>query len=839
MKCPKCKTVNPAGSKFCKECATPLPSSRDIPDSRTETASTPLKELTTGTTFAGRYQIIEELGHGGMGKVYRALDKKLNEEVALKLIKPEIALDKGTLERFQNELKVARKIGHRNVGRMYELMEDQGLHFITMEYVPGQDLRGLIRQSKQLTVGTAVAIAKDVCSGLAEAHRLGVVHRDLKPSNIIVDKDGNARIMDFGIARSLKAKGITGAGVMIGTPEYMSPEQVEGKEVDQRSDIYSLGVILFEMTTGHVPFEGDTPFTIGVKHKSERPRNPRELNTQLPEDLSRLILRCLEKDKAKRYQTAEELIADLSAVEKALPVTDRALPVRKPLTSRELTVKLSLKRVLIPGLAVVAVIMVALALRLLLPRHSQPLSIGAVDSIAVLPFENLSRDSSQDYFSDGMADELISKLYVVSSLRVPSFRSIKNYRATKKTYREIADELKVKAILDASVLRVGDRVRVTAKLIDPATERPLWTGNYEEEMKDVLSLQSEISQAIVREVRLRVTPQEQSRLASGQQVDPTAFECYLKARQIRTSLSIDPSPERWQTGLDYLEKAAKLAPRFGPIYSEIVTLCYWSVFVGKPYNEVIGKADAAAEKARSLDPDSPEAHLAFGTLDFLKWDWKNAVKELASAVELAPGNPDAHLSYGALLVHLAHFDEGLAQMKQAIQIDPDIDADGMSLGGESTNAKRYVEAIATLREGLRRNPISATSHNYLALAYSNNGQHSEAVAEAEKSLSLLPSAQMTYLHLNVAWVYANAGRKDDARRILNKYLVSRKGKSVDGYSLAEVCAILGEKDEAFSYLERGYQEHDNWMVILKVDPALDPLHSDQRFKELLKKVGFE
>ncbi|NIQ18411.1 MAG: protein kinase [Candidatus Aenigmarchaeota archaeon] len=243
IKCPKCKTENTADSEFCKKCATPLPSSKEIPV--TETLETPKEELTTGSIFAGRYQIIEELGKGGMGKVYRALDKKLNEEVALKLIKPEIASDKKTLERFNNELKFARKIAHKNVGRMYELMEEKGTHFITMEYVPGQDLRGLIRQTGQLTVGTAISITKQVCEGLTEAHRLGVIHRDLKPQNIMIDKEGSARIMDFGIARSVSGKGITGAGVMVGTPEYMSPEQVESKETDQRSDIYSLGVILY------------------------------------------------------------------------------------------------------------------------------------------------------------------------------------------------------------------------------------------------------------------------------------------------------------------------------------------------------------------------------------------------------------------------------------------------------------------------------------------------------------------------------------------------------------------------------------------------------------------
>ncbi|NOR21876.1 MAG: protein kinase, partial [Candidatus Aminicenantes bacterium] len=285
-KCLKCDTDNPSDSKFCKECATPLPSSEEISVSPTETLETPKEELTTGSVFAGRYQIIEVLGKGGMGKVYRALDKKLNEEVALKLVKPEIASDKKTLERFSNELKIARKIAHKNVGRMYELMEEKGIHFITMEYVPGEDLKSFIRRAETLSAGKAISIAKQVCEGLAEAHELGVVHRDLKPQNIMIDKEGNSRIMDFGIARSLKAKGITDAGVMIGTPEYMSPEQVDAKETDQRSDIYSLGVILYEMVTGRAPFEGDTPLSVAVKQKTETPKDPRKLNSQIPVDLS-------------------------------------------------------------------------------------------------------------------------------------------------------------------------------------------------------------------------------------------------------------------------------------------------------------------------------------------------------------------------------------------------------------------------------------------------------------------------------------------------------------------------------------------------------------------------
>jgi serine/threonine protein kinase len=301
-----------------------------------------------GTVISDRYEVIEELGGGGMGTVYKVFDQKVNEKVALKLIRPEIAFDTHTIERFNNELRLARKVTHRNICRLYDLGEHGKLHFITMEYVAGQDLKRMIRMTRELSVGTAVAIGRQICEGLVESHRLGVVHRDLKPQNIMIDNDGNVKVMDFGIARSLYSKGVTMTGVLVGTPEYMAPEQAEASDVDHRADIYAMGVILYEMVTGRVPFKGETPLSIAIKHREESPVDPCEFNAQVSEDLCHVILRCLEKDKANRYQSAEDLLKDLSNIEQGIPTMERVIPrsEKKTDTKKEITVSFKPRRVM-------------------------------------------------------------------------------------------------------------------------------------------------------------------------------------------------------------------------------------------------------------------------------------------------------------------------------------------------------------------------------------------------------------------------------------------------------------------------------------------------------------
>jgi serine/threonine protein kinase len=334
MKCPRCQFDNPSETNYCAKCGLPLFQKGDeAAFGPTLTLETPALSLERGGTFADRYEIIEEIGKGGMGRVYKVFDRKIKENIALKLLKPEIASDLRTIERFRNELKFARKISHPHVCRMYDLGEAGPMHFITMEYVSGEDLKSFIRRARHLTEAKALAIAEQIAEGLAEAHRLGVIHRDLKPQNVMIDREGNAKVMDFGIARSLQAAGITGSGIMVGTPEYMSPEQAEASEVDQRSDIYSLGIIIYEMITGKVPFYGETPLSVALKQKTELPRNPRELNTMISEDLGRLVMKCLEKEKENRYQTAADLRADLDRIEKGLPTVEREAIKKKPVAA--------------------------------------------------------------------------------------------------------------------------------------------------------------------------------------------------------------------------------------------------------------------------------------------------------------------------------------------------------------------------------------------------------------------------------------------------------------------------------------------------------------------------
>ena len=531
IKCPKCQFENPDETFYCGRCKAPLKPLEEI--SVTKTLETPPKGLTSGTTFATRYEVIEELGKGGMGRVYKALDKEINEEVAIKLLKPEIASDKTTVERFRNELKFARKIAHKNICKMYHLAKDADTPYITMEYVKGEDLKSYIRRNRILSNGEALSITKQVCEGLVEAHRLGVVHRDLKPQNIMIDGEGDVKIMDFGIARSVEAPGVTQTGVMIGTPDYISPEQAEGEEADQRSDIYALGVILYEMVTGSVPFKGDTALSVALKHKSKLAQEPKQLNPDVSEELNKLIWICMEKDRELRYQTATELLADIQNIEEGIPLGERILPARRKKFAKEKR-KIKWKNVfLYAGLPLLLVLIIGGTLYLYTTRAA------TIDSIAVLPFENLTGDADQEYFADGITDELIGKLSRIGKLRVISLGSAMRYKNTEKLLPEIAEELNVDALVEGTVQQVGENVSIRVRLIKVfPEERNLWEETYDRVMTDVLMMHNDIAKVIAQEIRVTVTPEELEK------IEPTPFGAFCLA-ELNTALGNMDEAFRW------------------------------------------------------------------------------------------------------------------------------------------------------------------------------------------------------------------------------------------------------------------------------------------------------
>jgi serine/threonine-protein kinase len=796
--CPKCNSENTDTARFCSDCGTQLISQKDIP-AQTRTIETPVQEFSRGTKFADRYEIIEELGAGGMGKVYRVEDMKAKEEIALKLIKPEIAADKKTIDRFRNELTTARKIRHKNICGMYDLGEDKGSYYITMEYVPGEDLKSFLRRSKKLTVETTVSIGIQICEGLAEAHRLGVVHRDLKPSNIMIDKEGNARIMDFGIARSLKGKGITGPGVMIGTPEYMSPEQVEGKEIDQRTDIYSFGVIIYEMVTGRVPFEGDTALTIAVRQKTEEPKDPREFNTQLSEDLSRVILKCLEKDKGKRYQSIDQILDELSEIERSITTTERILPKKEP----EIT---------------------------------KTGDIEWKDSIAVLPFVDLSAQKDQEYFCDGMAEELINALSKIEKLHVASRTSSFQFKGEGYDIEDIGRKLKVKTVLEGSVRKAGNRLRITIQMVNVDDGYHIWSEKYDRKMEDIFAIQDEISLAIVDKLRVKLLKEERVKLIKRYTDDLEAYDLYLKGRYFWN--------RRYegglQKGLEYFNQTIKKDPSYAPAYAGIAdSLSILGLFAWLPPKDAFPKAKATALKAIEIDDMLAEAYTSLGWITMLyDWDWVAAEKALKRALEIDPDYAIGQLWYALYLSYLGRLEEAMAEIIKALRLEPLSLLINVNLGFILYCKRQYDEAIEQCLKTIEMDPNYLLSYWFLGAGYVGKGMWKEAISAEEKAVAL--SEESPYFIGYLGWAYAMSGQKDKARRTLNRLEKLAKERYVTNYSKAMVYLGLGEKDQMFEYLEKAFEAREPVLALsIKVASYFDSVRSDPRFMALLKKMNLK
>ena len=773
-----------------------------------------------------------------MGVVYRAHDERLDRDVALKVLPAGALADDAARRRFRKEALALAKLAHPNIGMIFDFDTQDGVDFLAMEYVAGQSLAqklnaGSLPEKETLALGAQVAAA------LEEAHEQGVVHRDLKPGNILITPKGQAKVLDFGLAKLLQPQGgaeatqtFTETQGVAGTLPYMAPEQLRGEALDARTDIYALGCVLYEMATGRRVFAEDSAprLTDAILHGA--PVGPRAISGRISLQLEAIILKCLEKDPEHRYQSAKEISVDLRRL--ASP-TAASAAATKPAPGAAAWIKAGI------GAAVgtVAVIILVAVLNIggwrnrLQGRASTP----RIESLAVLPLENLSRDPEQEYFADGMTESLITELSKIRALRVISRTSVMQYKGARKPLPQIARELGVDGVIEGSVQRAGNRVRVTAQLLHAATDRHLWAESYERDLRDVLSLESEVAQAIANEIKVKLTPQEQARLSSGvRQVNPEAYDAYLRGRYYQYMRT----EEGLKRSVEYFEQAVAKDPASALAYAGLADS--YSLLGNHGFlspQQASPKAEAAALKALAMDDTLAEAHTA---LAFVKtnydWDFSTAEREFKRAIELNPGYPRAHSLYAAYLGGHGRFDEALAEIKRALELDPLSLYDNTNLGWYLHKARRYDEAISQFQMTLEMDPNLLQAHLWVGQVYESKEMYGEAIAEFQKAIGLDGGSPPSLAAL--AHAYAVSGKRGQALSLLSrlKELELSKQEYVSAYDLAVIHTGLGDKDQAFKSLERAYEQRDGWMAFwLKTDPRLDPLRADQRFASLLRRVG--
>ncbi len=752
-----------------------------------------------GTTLS-HYHVLERIGVGGMGVVYRARDERLERDVAIKVLPHGTLASDAARRRFRREALAISRLTHPGIATIHDFDTEAGTDFLVLEYLPGEPLDARLARGP-LGEPEAIDLATQVADALEASHEMGVIHLDLKPGNIHVSPRGRVKVLDFGLARILQREGgwvttsmASDSAALAGTLPYMSPEQIAGGDPDPRTDLYALGVVLYEMVTGRRPFEQPQPAALMYAIVNTPPPSPRSLAGVSPA-LEALIVRALDKSPDGRFGSAREMCEALRTAGGAYAAGTNAAAV--PV-----------------GVAV-----------------APPAS--GIRSLAVLPLRDLSGDPAQEYFADGITEALITALARLSSLRVISSTTVMQYKHARKPLPEIARTLGVEAVVEGSVLRSGDRVRITAQLIDAANDRHLWAQSYERDVVDVLALQSEVVQAIAGEVRAQLTPQERERLVAGRSVDPKAFEAYLRGRYFWNQRGTADV----RKAVEHFNAAIAADPTFALAYSGLAD-CYnilGDQHVLSPA-EAGPLARAATRRALEFEPELAEAHTSLGfNRMFYEWDWAGAEQAYRHALRLNPGYATAHQWYAEYLAQLGHFDAAIVEAREAQALDPLAFVMGTTVGDVLYFSRRYDEAIAALRAIVDTEPAFLHALNDLGRAYAEVGRFEDACAcfdDAGRRGGGDPRSSA-----GMGRALAQAGRTDEARAVLAALRERGRERYVSSLSVATIHAALGDVDEALGWIERGVEQRDSSLVWIKVHPRVDPLRGDPRFTAALERMG--
>ena len=771
------------------------------------------------------YKILSKLGEGGMGVVYKAEDEKLRRTVALKF--PPIDKLAGEREktRFAREAQAAAALNHPNICTVYDIDEAGGRPFIVMEFVEGESVKERL-QTRPLPLKEALEIAVQAAQGLQAAHEEGIVHRDVKSANLMVTAHGRVKVMDFGLAQVGGRSHLTKTGATLGTASYMSPEQALAQQLDCRTDIWSLGVVLYEMLTGSLPFEGEVVGAVAyaVIHTEAEP--PTARRSGLPVELDHILDKALAKKQDERYQHIEDMLVDLRAVQSGRGGV-------KPVSRRR---KLSRRVVVRAGAAAaLGAIMVLAALDVggvrgrLAPETAAP----RIESLAVLPLANLSGDPTQDHLADGITDALITDLARLEGLgRVIARSSVVHYKGTNQSPQEIARELNVDALITGAVMRSDERLRLTIQLINPVTGEQLWADRYERDLRDVLALQNEILSSITGQLQVRLTPRDQERLARARPVDPEAYEAYLKGRIHWFA----HTPEDVETAHGYFQFALEKDPDFALAHMGMGYVLVYRAAMGIPPRELLPEFKKIHQKVLQLDDSLPEVHEGIADVKFYyEWDWEAAGESYRRALELKPNSADMRLFYWDFLAAMNRLREARAEIERCLELDPHNAFAQASYGLFLLTARRYDDAIAQFGKTLVMAPDFDSAHLGLWSAHHHKGVYEEALAEARESFARGGDSEMV---AEMDRGYDDDGYVGAMRHAAETMAVRSRQIYILPTHIARLYAYAGEKAAALEWLERGYQDRDSGMVHLQIDPDWDSLREEPEFQDLLRRMNF-